>query len=33
MDDSGCTQLAVLDLKQSEAEDAAAELVSTACGQ
>lgn len=28
----GCTQLAVLDLKQSEAEDAAAELVSTACG-
>jgi len=28
---SGCTQLAVLDLKQSEAEDAAAELVSTAC--
>lgn len=30
---SGCTQLAVVDLKQSEAEDAANELVTTACGQ
>jgi hypothetical protein len=30
---SGCTSLAVVDLKQSEADAAAEELVSAACGQ
>ncbi|EPQ57939.1 NAD P-binding protein [Gloeophyllum trabeum ATCC 11539] len=29
--DSGCTTMAILDLKQSEAEDAARDLVATAC--
>lgn len=30
---SGCTQLAILDLKEEEAQEAAEELVKTACGQ
>jgi len=29
---SGCTKLAIVDLKEAEAKDAAAELVSSACG-
>ena len=33
MNDSGCTSLAIVDLKQEEAEAAASELASYACGQ
>lgn len=30
---SGCTELAILDLKEEEAQSAAEELVKAACGQ
>ena len=33
VNDSGCTSLAIVDLKQEEAEAAASELANYACGQ